>query len=86
MNERRAAKRKAAPARKEMIVAKTATTVADRVFTAVLFGNHTREAIGEFTQLDEDRVCDALARLAFDESAIRIVRVGEDKREFHIAA
>ena len=86
MSERRAAQREAAPARKEMVVAKKTATVREKVFIAVARGYRTREAIGAFTRLDEDRVCDALARLAFDESVIRIVKVGNDKKEFHIAA
>src|SRR5689334_15352740 len=73
MTKRRAAL-KTFPVRKEMIVAKKVATVTERVFVAVARGYRTRESIQMFTKLDEDRVCDALARLAFDESAIRIVR------------
>lgn len=54
-------------------------TPVERVKKAFAHGCRTREEIKLFTNLDWDVLCGVLANLAFDQQAIRVVRVGEGR-------
>lgn len=79
MNQRRATGN-----RKPTLLAQVYTSdVAMTVLEAVANGHRTREQIEAATRLEQDRIGNVLAELTFNQSAIKIVRVGKD-REFRL--
>lgn len=60
-------------------------TDAEKILDAIAAGHRTVEQIAAHTRLKADHVGNRLADLAFTQSLVRIIRVG-DEREFHLAA
>lgn len=81
MRECRERKREQELAR--VVVGPSDLSPAEQILAAIERGTRTREGIELETELHEDLISDVLAGLAFDQQAIRIVKVGE-QREFHL--